>query len=81
MPQKKPRKCRICKKRPVWRGGDVKDPGLVCKQCYHKHVWPERRAADHAAGNDADQVTGSGNGGRPNSDTGGEFISHSPLKL
>jgi hypothetical protein len=41
----KPRKCRICKKRPVWRGGDVKNPGPVCKKCYHKHVWPDRRAA------------------------------------
>jgi hypothetical protein len=61
MPRKKPRKCRICKKRPVWRGGDVKDPGAVCKQCYHKHVWPERRAAGHAGGVDANQVGSSGN--------------------
>ena len=38
---RKPRKCRICKKRPVWRGGDVKNPGPVCKKCYHKNVWPE----------------------------------------
>jgi hypothetical protein len=22
----------------------VKDPGPVCKRCYHKHVWPERKA-------------------------------------
>jgi hypothetical protein len=35
---RKPRKCRICKKRPVWTGGDVKNPGPVCKQCYHKAV-------------------------------------------
>jgi hypothetical protein len=42
---RKPRKCRICKKRPVWIGGDVKNPGPVCKQCYHKKVWPEREAA------------------------------------
>jgi hypothetical protein len=33
----------------------------VCKQCYHKHVWPERRAAGHAGRVDADQVAGSGN--------------------
>ena len=61
MPRKKPRKCRICKKRPVWRGGDVKDPGPVCKQCYHKRVWPGRRAANHAGRVDTDQVAGSGN--------------------
>jgi hypothetical protein len=42
---RKPRKCRICKKRPVWTGGDVKNPGPVCKQCYHKKVWPDREAA------------------------------------
>ncbi|MGO8902895.1 MAG: hypothetical protein ACLQU5_31830 [Isosphaeraceae bacterium] len=41
---KKQRRCRICKKRPVWTRGDVKDPGPVCKRCYHKHVWPERKA-------------------------------------
>jgi len=41
---RKPRKCRICKKRPVWKGGDVKNPGPVCKKCYHKKVWPQRRA-------------------------------------
>jgi hypothetical protein len=38
----KVRKCRICKKRPVWRGGDVKNPGPHCKRCYHEHIWPER---------------------------------------
>jgi hypothetical protein len=37
--RRKVRKCRICKKRPVWRGGDVKNPGPYCKRCYHKHVW------------------------------------------
>jgi hypothetical protein len=42
MKKRKPRKCRICKKRPVWIGGDVKNPGRVCKRCYHKHVWPDR---------------------------------------
>jgi hypothetical protein len=42
MKKRKPRKCRICKKRPVWIGGDVKNPGPVCKRCYHKNVWPER---------------------------------------
>ncbi|MFI5456463.1 MAG: hypothetical protein ACHRXM_13520 [Isosphaerales bacterium] len=41
---RKPRKCRICRKRPVWRGGDVKNPGPVCKQCYHKKVWPDLMA-------------------------------------
>jgi hypothetical protein len=44
MSKKKQRRCRICKKRPVWTRGDVKDPGPVCKRCYHKHVWPERKA-------------------------------------
>jgi len=42
---RKPRKCRICRKRPVWKGGDVKNPGPFCKRCYHKKVWPEREAA------------------------------------
>ena len=42
--KRKPRKCRICKKNPVWRGGDVKDPGPFCKRCYHKHVSPGRQA-------------------------------------
>jgi hypothetical protein len=36
MAKKKPKKCRACKKNPVWRGGDVKDPGPYCKKCYHK---------------------------------------------
>ena len=40
--KRKERLCRICKKRPVWIGGDVKNPGRVCKKCYHAHVWPER---------------------------------------
>jgi hypothetical protein len=39
------RKCRICKKSPVWRGGDVKNPGPYCKKYYHKHVWINRPAA------------------------------------
>ena len=38
---KKRRKCRICRKNPVWRGGHVKHPGPVCKRCYHKHVWQD----------------------------------------
>ena len=45
MKKKKQRRCRICKKRPVWTHGDVKDPGPVCKRCYHKHVWPDRKVA------------------------------------
>jgi hypothetical protein len=36
--KRRPRRCRICKKSPVWRGGDVKDPGPFCKRCYHKHI-------------------------------------------
>ena len=36
MGRKKPRKCCACRKSPVWRGGDVKDPGPFCKKCYHK---------------------------------------------
>jgi hypothetical protein len=43
--KRKQRRCRICKKRPVWIGGDVKNPGNVCKRCYHAHVWPERKGA------------------------------------
>jgi hypothetical protein len=42
MRKRKPRKCRICKKKPVWVGGDVKDPGPYCKRCYHKHRSPGR---------------------------------------
>jgi len=40
---RKLRKCRICKKSPVWRGGDVKEPGPFCKKCYHKHISPGRQ--------------------------------------
>jgi hypothetical protein len=40
--RRKLRKCRICKKNPVWRGGDVKNPGPFCKKCYHKKVWSQR---------------------------------------
>ena len=43
--RRKLRKCRICKKSPVWRGGDVKNPGPYCKKCYHKHVWINRPGA------------------------------------
>ena len=39
----KQRRCRICKKRPVWIGGDVKNSQGTCKKCYHAHVWPERQ--------------------------------------
>jgi hypothetical protein len=39
------RKCRICKKSLVWKGGDVKNPGPFCKKCYHKKVWPQRMAS------------------------------------
>jgi hypothetical protein len=45
MARKSQKRCRACKKRPVWRGGDVKDPGPYCKRCYHKRVWPAKRAA------------------------------------
>jgi hypothetical protein len=44
--RRKRRKCRLCKKSPVWRGGDVKNPGPYCKKCYHKHVWAGRPGAD-----------------------------------
>ena len=37
--KRKQRKCRRCKKRPVWRGGDVKNPGPYCKKCYHQRIW------------------------------------------
>jgi hypothetical protein len=44
MPRRKQQLCRICKKNPVWRGGDVKEPGPYCKRCYHKRVWPDQPA-------------------------------------
>jgi hypothetical protein len=44
--RRKVRKCRICKKSPVWRGGDVKNPGPYCKKCLQKHVWTGRPRAD-----------------------------------
>ena len=40
--KRKQRLCHICKKRPIWIGGDVKNPGPVCKRCYHERVWPDR---------------------------------------
>jgi hypothetical protein len=45
MPRRKQQRCRICKKNPVWQGGDVKEPGPYCKRCYHKHVWADRPSA------------------------------------
>ena len=42
--KRKQRRCRICRKRPVWKGGDVKNPEGTCKRCYHSHVWPERQS-------------------------------------
>ena len=42
MAKKRIRKCQICRKNPVWRGGDVKNPGPYCKRCYHEHVWVDR---------------------------------------
>jgi hypothetical protein len=39
----KPRRCRICRKRPVWIYKNR--PPDVCKRCYHKDVWPQRPAA------------------------------------
>jgi hypothetical protein len=36
-------RCRICKKRPPWKGKNC--PPGVCKRCYHAHVWPERSGA------------------------------------
>src|ERR1041384_7581657 len=44
MARKRQKFCRSCKKRPVWRGGDVKDPGPYCKRCYHKHGWSANRS-------------------------------------
>jgi hypothetical protein len=40
---RKPRRCRICRKRPVWTYKNC--PPDVCKRCYHKDVWPQRPAA------------------------------------
>ena len=61
--KRKPRLCRICKKRPVWIGGDVKNPGPVCKRCYHAHVWPEPKTprSTRAGG----RFPGAGRGGQP----------------
>ncbi|HTU92504.1 MAG TPA: hypothetical protein VMF69_20655 [Gemmataceae bacterium] len=42
MSRRKQQLCRICKKKPVWRGGDVTEPGPYCKRCYHKRIWPNR---------------------------------------
>jgi hypothetical protein len=44
MARKRQKLCRACKTRPVWRGGDVKNPGPYCKRCYHKHVWSANRS-------------------------------------
>jgi hypothetical protein len=52
--KRKPRRCRICKKRPIWTGGDVKDPGPVCKQCYHKHIWQARKATSRVINSEMD---------------------------
>jgi hypothetical protein len=40
---RRPRRCRICKKRPAWNGKNC--PPGICKRCYHRHIWPERPAA------------------------------------
>jgi hypothetical protein len=40
--------CHLCKQRPIWSGGDVKEPGPYCKRCYHKSIWPERRRGEVA---------------------------------
>ncbi|HEV3120636.1 MAG TPA: hypothetical protein VGY53_01975 [Isosphaeraceae bacterium] len=53
MKRKKPRRCRICKKRPIWTRGDVKDPGPACKRCYHKHLWPDRQETRKGASAEA----------------------------
>lgn len=50
MARKKQKWCRICKKKPVWRGGDVKDPGPFCKKCYHKKIWQPRSSSKAEAG-------------------------------
>jgi hypothetical protein len=50
MARKKQKFCRSCKKRPVWRGGDVKDPGPFCKRCYHKKARSSRAAPAARAG-------------------------------
>jgi len=39
------RRCRICRKRPVWIGGDVRDAQGTCKRCYHQFVWTDRPQA------------------------------------
>jgi len=44
---RKQRRCRICRKRPPWRYKNC--PPNVCKQCYHRHVWPARPGARQQA--------------------------------
>lgn len=40
--KRKPRRCRICRKRPPWRYKHC--PPGICKRCYHRHVWSGRPA-------------------------------------
>jgi hypothetical protein len=60
MGRRKPRKCRICKKSPVWRGGDVKNPGPYCKRCYHKHVWTGGKGSGQRAADELKERTEEG---------------------
>ena len=57
MGRRKQRKCRICKKSPVWKGGDVKNPGPFCKRCYHKRVWPQRPGLERKTTNQEDGLS------------------------
>jgi hypothetical protein len=50
MARKKQKLCRSCKKRPVWRGGDVQNPGPYCKRCYHKQTRPPKPATGAKTG-------------------------------
>lgn len=59
MGRRKVRKCRICKNSPVWRGGDVKDPGPFCKRCYHKHIWSGGKGGKSSGIDTDDTVPGS----------------------
>lgn len=50
---RKLKKCRICRKRPIWQYRN--SPGDVCKRCYHRHVW-EGRASARKGGHSANET-------------------------
>ena len=55
--QHKQRLCRICKKRRPWKYKNC--PPDVCKQCYHRHIWPNRPALRKSEGSVRDMPSAS----------------------